>query len=114
VCVFLKNNDIFLNKSKFHLTKTFEVKKLERFPDHKAFIIISVTLSLTSRRGRKSMDLLEPGQVPAKTLFFGVSRKFLASESKNLFNSKLLTKTVVKLGQKSKLSSLKTAVERFD
>ena len=44
--------------------------KLERFPDHKAFIIISTTLSLISRRGRKRVDLLELGQVPAKTLFW--------------------------------------------
>lgn len=86
--------------------KTREISTTTKLP----LLFPSLFLQLAGDE-TKTLDLSDLVQVPAEALFFDVSRRVLTVESKVLFNSTLLTKTLVKLGQKPKFSSLKNAVE---
>lgn len=97
--------------SELHLTKTFEIR-IGEISTKLTLLFPSLYPLRAGDKGKKNLDLLELVLVPTETLFFGLSRGALTTESNVLFNSKLVAKTEVKLGQKPKLSSLKNAVAR--
>lgn len=100
-------------KDELYFTKIFEVETGEIFSTTKFPLLFSSLFPLLAGDKGKKLGPAELVRIPAETLFWGVFRGALTTDSQILFHSKLVTKTEVNLGQKSKLSSLKNAVERF-